>query len=53
LSEELLSDVLFDADRDLKNRTPLLEGNQGRDLVPARILGCQLDVEDGHATAPK
>ena len=51
LGRKLLRDILFDADGNLHDRASLLKRNEGRDLVPARILSGQLDVEDWHESA--
>ena len=51
MGQKLLRDILFDADGHLHNRASLLKRNEGRDLVPARILSGQLDVENRHEAA--
>ena len=53
LGEQLLRDALLDADGDLEDGASLLKRNERRDLVPARILSGQLDVENRHEAAPR
>ena len=53
MGQKLLGDILFDADGNLHDRASLLKRNEGRNLVPARILSGQLDVEDRHEAAPR
>ena len=53
LGQKLLRDILFETDGYLHDRASLLKRNEGRDLVPARILCGQLDVEDRHEAAPR
>ena len=53
MSKQLLRNALLDAYRHLDYWASLLKRNERWDLVPARILSGQLDVENRHEAAPR